>query len=69
MEEIYNSTITRLNNLYSQKYRGLITFSEFASEQQMALLDFSIGIKEKVHEKIEEDIQESYLLKIESELQ
>lgn len=69
MEKLYSDTIHSLNELYRQKYKGLITFSEFADEQQMILLSFSNGIKESVHEKIEESIQESYLLKIESELQ
>jgi hypothetical protein len=47
----------------------LITFTEFANQQQMVLLEFSNNIKHSVHQKIDEDIQESYLLKVESELQ
>jgi hypothetical protein len=52
-----------------QKNRGLITPFEFFAEQQMILLDFSIGIKDNLTEKIKEDIEEKQLLKIESELQ
>jgi hypothetical protein len=35
----------------------------------MILLEFSNLIKESVHQKIDEDIEEAYLLRIESELQ
>lgn len=69
MEEVYDNTITSLNELYRQKYKGLITYIEFANQQQMVLLEFSNNIKHSVHQKIDEDIQEAYLLKIESELQ
>jgi hypothetical protein len=47
----------------------LITYTEFANQQQMVLLRFSNGIKKSVYEKIEEDVQEAYLLNIESELE
>jgi hypothetical protein len=69
MEEVYDNVITSLNELYRQKYKGLITYIEFANQQQMVLLEFSNNIKHSVHQKIDEDIQEAYLLKIESELQ
>jgi len=52
-----------------QKNRGLITSSEFYVEQQMILISFSNEIKDKLAEKIKEDIEEKHLLKIESELQ
>jgi hypothetical protein len=68
MENLYKDSVDSLNELYRQKYRGLITYTEFANEQQMILLRFSNGIKKSVHEKIEEDVQEAHLLKIESEL-
>ena len=69
MESFYYYISNRLNRLYMQKNRGLITPSEFYAEQQMILLDFSIGIKDNLAEKIKEDIEEKQLLKIESELQ
>jgi|APGre2960657373_1045057.scaffolds.fasta_scaffold04511_7 hypothetical protein len=69
MEDVYRNTTDRLNKLYSQKYKGLIAFTEFYNEQQMILLEFSNLIKESVHQKIDEDIEEAYLLRIESELQ
>lgn len=69
MEEVYDNTITSLNELYRQKYKGLITYIEFANQQQIVLLQFSNLIKESVHQKIDEDIEEAYLLRIESELQ
>ena len=69
MEQIYDNVITSLNELYRQKYKGLIAFTEFYNEQQMILLEFSNLIKESVHQKIDEDIEEAYLLRIESELQ
>jgi hypothetical protein len=52
-----------------QKNRGLITPQQFYAEQQMILLEFSTGIKDDVYERIQEDVQEKKLLKIESELQ
>jgi hypothetical protein len=69
MEDVYRNTTDRLNKLYRQKYKGLIAFTEFYNEQQMILLEFSNLIKESVHQKIDEDIEEAYLLRIESELQ
>jgi len=69
MESFYYYISNRLNRLYMQKNRGLITPFEFYAEQQMILLDFSIGIKDNLAEKIKEDIEEKQLLKIESELQ
>ena len=69
MESFYYYISNRLNRLYMQKNRGLITPFEFFAEQQMILLDFSIGIKDNLTEKIKEDIEEKQLLKIESELQ
>jgi|694.fasta_scaffold21306_8 hypothetical protein len=69
MEEIYDNTITSLNELYRQKYKGLITYIEFANQQQIVLLEFSKNIKDKFAERLIESIEESKLLKIESELQ
>jgi hypothetical protein len=69
MEEIYDNVITSLNELYRQKYKGLITFTEFANQQQIVLLEFSKNIKDKFAERLIESIEESKLLKIESELQ
>lgn len=69
MEEVYDNTITSLNELYRQKYKGLITYIEFANQQQMVLLEFSKNIKDKFAERLIESIEESKLLKIESELQ
>jgi hypothetical protein len=68
MENLYKDSVDSLNELYKQKYNGLITFTEFANQQQVVLLKFSNGIKKSVYEKIEEDVQEAHLLKIESEL-
>ena len=69
MEEVYDNAITSLNELYRQKYRGLITYIEFANQQQIVLLEFSKNIKDKFAERLIESIEESKLLKIESELQ
>ena len=69
MENLYTDSVDSLNELYRQKYKGLITYTEFANQQQMVLLRFSNGIKKSVYEQISEDIQESHLLKIESELE
>jgi hypothetical protein len=69
MEEIYDNTITSLNELYRQKYKGLITYIEFANQQQIVLLEFSKNIKDKFAERLIESIEENKLLKIESELQ
>lgn len=69
MEEVYDNVITSLNELYRQKYKGLITYIEFANQQQIVLLEFSKGIKDNFTKKLIEDIEEKHLLKIESELQ
>ena len=69
MEEVYDNVITSLNELYRQKYKGLITYIEFANQQQIVLLEFSKGIKNNFTKKLIEDIEEKHLLKIESELQ
>lgn len=69
MEEVYDNAITSLNELYRQKYRGLITYIEFANQQQIVLLEFSKGIKDNFAKRLIEDIEEKKLLKIESELQ
>jgi uncharacterized secreted protein with C-terminal beta-propeller domain len=69
IESLYYYISNRLNRLYMQKNRGLITHQEFYAEQQMILLEFSSGIKDDVYEKIKEDIEEKHLLKIESELE
>lgn len=69
MEELYEETKYSLNELYRQKYKGLITVTEFAMQQELVLLTFSNGIKKSINEKIEEYIQEKELLKVESELQ
>ncbi|CAB4135656.1 hypothetical protein UFOVP573_57 [uncultured Caudovirales phage] len=69
IESLYYYISNRLNRLYMQKNRGLITPQEFYAEQQMILLEFSSGIKDDVYERMQEDIQEKQLLKIESELQ
>lgn len=69
MEEVYDNAITSLNELYRQKYKGLITYIEFANQQQIVLLGFSNNIKKFIYEQISEDIQEKQLLKIESELE
>ena len=69
MEEVYDNAITSLNELYRQKYKGLITYIEFANQQQIVLLEFSNNIKKFIYEQISEDIQEKQLLKIESELE
>lgn len=69
MESLYYYISNRLDRLYMQKNRGLITPSEFYVEQQMILISFSNEIKDKLAEKIKEDIEEKHLLKIESELQ
>ena len=69
IESLYYYISNRLNRLYMQKNRGLITPQEFYAEQQMILLEFSTGIKDDVYEKIQEDVKEKQLLKIESELQ
>jgi hypothetical protein len=69
MESLYYYISNRLNRLYMQKNRGLITHLEFYAEQQMILLAFSNGIKDNLTEKIKQDIEENHLLKIESELQ
>jgi len=69
MESLYYYISNRLDRLYMQKNRGLITSSEFYVEQQMILISFSNEIKDKLAEKIKEDIEEKHLLKIESELQ
>jgi hypothetical protein len=69
MEEVYDNVITSLNELYRQKYKGLITYIEFANQQQIVLLQFSNGIKDNFTKKLIEDIEEKHLLKIESELQ
>lgn len=66
--EVYDKTNTRLNELYRQKYKGLITYIEFANEQAMILLEFSNSIKKYTYQQIIEDIEEKQLLKIESEL-
>ena len=68
MQEVYDNAITSLNELYRQKYKGLITYIDFANEQQMILLRFSNNLKKFIYEQISEDIQEKQLLKIESEL-
>lgn len=68
MEEVYDNAITSLNELYRQKYKGLITYIDFANEQQMVLLRFSKGIKDIFAKRLIEDIEEKKLLKIESEL-
>lgn len=69
IEEVYDNVITSLNELYRQKYKGLITYIEFANQQQIVLLEFSKGIKDNFTKKLIEDIEEKHLLKIESELQ
>ena len=69
IEEVYENVITSLNELYRQKYKGLITYIEFANQQQIVLLEFSKGIKDNFTKKLIEDIEEKHLLKIESELQ
>ena len=69
MEEVYDNVITSLNELYRQKYKGLITYIEFANQQQIVLLEFSKGIKNNFTKKLIEDLEEKHLLKIESELQ
>lgn len=69
MESLYYYTSNRLNRLYMQKNRGLLTPNEFHTEQQMILLNFSNGIKDNFTKKLIEDIEEKHLLKIESELQ
>jgi hypothetical protein len=69
MEEVYNNTIHRLNKIYKYKYNGSISYIDFNDEMQMILLGFSNNIKKFIYEQISEDIQESHLLKIESELE
>ena len=69
IESLYYYTSNRLNRLYMQKQRGLITPNEFYAEQQMILLEFSNGIKDNFAKRLIEDIEEKNLLKIESELQ
>lgn len=69
MEEVYDNAITSLNELYRQKYKGLITYIEFANQQQIVLLEFSNNIKKFIYEQISEDIEQENLLKYESELQ
>ena len=68
IESLYYYTSNRLNRLYMQKQRGLITPQEFYAEQQMILLEFSNGIKDNFAKRLIEDIEEKNLLKIESEL-
>ena len=68
MQKVYDNAITSLNELYRQKYKGLINYIDFANEQQMILLRFSNNLKKFIYEQISEDIQEKQLLKIESEL-
>jgi hypothetical protein len=58
MEEVYDNVITSLNELYRQKYKGLITYIEFANQQQIVLLEFSKGIKNNFTKKLIEDIEE-----------
>lgn len=68
MESLYYYISNRLNRLYMQKNRGLITPQEFYAEQQIILLSFSNSIQDNLRDKIKEDIMENKLLKIESEL-
>ena len=68
MESLYYYISNRLNRLYMQKNRGLITPQEFYAEQQIILLSFSNSIQDNLRDKIREDIMENKLLKIESEL-
>jgi hypothetical protein len=68
IESLYYYTSNRLNRLYREKNRGLITPEQFTKEQRMILLEFASGVQDDVYEKLKEDAEEKKLLKIESEL-
>jgi hypothetical protein len=68
IESLYYYTSSRLNRLYREKNRGLITPEQFAKEQRMILLEFASGVQDDIYEKLKEDAEERKLLKIESEL-
>ena len=68
MELLYQKTLDRFDRLYNQLSRGIITNSEYEDQRNMVLLDFSIGVKNNLLDKLE-NLEEAKLLKIESELQ
>ena len=68
MELLYQKTLDRFDSLSNQLSRGIITNSEYEDQRNMVLLDFSIGVKNNILDKLE-NLEEAKLLKIESELQ
>jgi hypothetical protein len=68
MELLYQKTLDRFDRLSNQLSRGIITNSEYEDQRNMVLLDFSIGVKNNLIDKLE-NLEEAQLLKIESELQ
>jgi hypothetical protein len=68
MELLYQKTLDRFDRLSNQLSRGIITNSEYEDQRNMVLLDFSIGVKNNLLDKLE-NLEEAKLLKIESELQ